>query len=77
MEGIQFFGVFDGLDAEKKFGQVVDEAPGEGVVILASAVLEVAVALVVEHLVGGQVHGGVQQLQREKEALQKEPIVTL
>jgi hypothetical protein len=62
LEGIQFFWVFDRLDAEKKFCQVVDEASRERIVILASPVLEVAVPLVVEHLVGRQVHGGVQQL---------------
>jgi len=62
LEGSEFFSGMDRLNAKKEFSQIVDEATGERIVILASAVLEIAVPLVVEHLVGRQVHGGVQQL---------------
>ena len=62
LEGGELFRGLDGLDAKKELGEVVNGASREGIVILASSVLEVTVALVVEHLVGRQVHGGVQQL---------------
>ena len=53
-----------GLDAEEELCQVVEHPPGEGVVVLTPRVLQVVVPLVVEHLVGGQVHRGVQQLKK-------------
>ena len=52
--------LFCRLNAEEELCQVIEESPGVGVVIFTSGVLEVAVALVVEHLVGRQVHGRVQ-----------------
>ena len=56
---------FDWLDAEEELCEVVKDAAGVRVVIFTgSPVLEVIVALVVEHLVRRQVHGRVQELQR-------------
>lgn len=58
-----------GLDAEKELCEVVEHSPGEGVVVLTPGVLQVVVALVVEHLIGGQVHRSVQKSKsREKPA---------
>ncbi len=51
-----------GLDTEEELGQVVEDPPRVGVVIFTSRVLQVVVALVVEHLVGGQVHRGIEKL---------------
>ena len=48
-----------GLDAEKELCQVVEHSPGEGVVVLTPGILQIIVSFVVEHLVGGQVHGGI------------------
>lgn len=50
------------LNTQKEFGKIIEEASGIGIVIFTSGVLEIVVALVVEHLVGGQIHGRVQQL---------------
>ena len=52
------------LDAQKKLGQVVQDASGEGIVVFTSNVFQVAVSFVVEHLVGGQIHGGIQELKQ-------------
>ena len=59
---MHFLSGFYRLYTEKEFSQIIKKASGERVVVLASAVLEIGVAFVVEHLVGCQVHGGVQQL---------------
>ena len=48
-----------GLDAEKELCQVVEHSPGEGVVVLTPGVLQVVVALIVEHLIRGQVHRSI------------------
>ena len=62
----------DRLDAEEELCQVVKDAAGVRVVIFTgSPVLEVIVALVVEHLVRRQVHGRVQELQRGRKGLSK------
>jgi cell division protein FtsX len=54
--------LLDRLDAEKELGQVVKESSRIRIVIFTSRVLEIVVALVVEHLVRGQVHGRVEEL---------------
>jgi hypothetical protein len=59
------------LNTEEELGQVVQDSPGERVVIFTSAILQVTVSLVVEHLVGGEVHGGIQQLKDWKKRLKK------
>ena len=60
----------DWLDAEEELCEVVKDAAGVRVVIFTgSPVLEVIVALVVEHLVRRQVHGRVQELQRGRKGL--------
>ena len=51
-----------GLDAEKELCQVVEHSPGEGVVVLTPGVLQVVVALIVEHLIRGQVHRSIEKL---------------
>ena len=53
-------------DAGEVLGHVVADAAAERVVIFTSRVLQVVVTLVVEHLVGGQVHGGIEQLRKEQ-----------
>ena len=53
-------------DASKVLGHVVADTAAERVVIFTSRVLQVVVTLVVEHLVGGQVHGGIEQLRKEQ-----------
>ena len=56
---------FEWLDAEEELCEVVKDAAGVRVVIFTgSSVLEIIVALVVEHLVARYVHGGVQELKR-------------
>ena len=58
---------FEGLDAKEELCEVVKDAAGVRVVIFTgSAVLEIVVALVVEHLVRRQVHGGIQELERKR-----------
>jgi hypothetical protein len=59
------------LNTEEELGQVVQDSPGERVLIFTSAILQVTVSLVVEHLVGGEVHGGIQQLKDWKKRLKK------
>ena len=54
------------LDAEKELGQVVEHSPGEGVVVLTPGVLQVVVALIVEHLIRGQVHRSIEKLSKCK-----------
>ena len=53
-------------DTGEVLGHVVAHAAAERVVIFTSRVLQVVVPLVVEHLVGSQVHCGVQQLKRNQ-----------
>ena len=54
---------FEGLDAEEELCEVVKDAAGVRVVIFTGpSVLEIVVALVVEHLVGCQIHSGVEEL---------------
>jgi hypothetical protein len=59
------------LNTEEELGQVVQDSPGVRVLIFTSAILQVTVSLVVEHLVGGEVHGGIQQLKDWKKRLKK------
>ena len=54
------------LDTEKELCEVVEHSPGEGVVVLTPGVLQVVVALVVEHLIGGQIHRSIQKLHQCK-----------
>ena len=51
-----------GLNAEEELCQVVEHTPGEGVVVLTPRILQIIVSLVVEHLIGGQIHSSIQQL---------------
>ena len=51
-------------DTREVLGHVVAHAAAERVVIFTSRVLQVVVPLVVEHLVGSQVHCRIQQLQK-------------
>lgn len=51
--------------ADEELEEVHERAAGEGVLVAAALVAQVRVALVVEHLVGRQVHAGVQDLRRE------------
>ena len=51
-------------DAGEVLGHVVAHAAAERVVIFTSRVLQVVVPLVVEHLVGRQIHCGIQQLKK-------------
>ena len=51
-------------DAREVLGHVVAHAAAERVVIFTSRVLQVVVPLVVEHLVGSQVHCRIQQLKK-------------
>ena len=55
-----------GLNAEKELCQVVEHSPGEGIVVLTTSILEIVVAFVVEHLIGGEVHCSVQQLVKRR-----------
>lgn len=48
--------------AHEELEQVQDGTAGEGVLVAAAFVPQVRVALVVEHLVRGQVHAGVEDL---------------
>jgi len=58
-----------GLDAEKELCQVVEHSPAEGVGVLTPSILQIIVSLIVEHLVGCQVHGSVEKSKaREKPA---------
>ena len=50
------------LYAGEILGHVVAHAPAERVVVFTSRVLQVVVTLVVHHLVGSQVHGGIEKL---------------
>ena len=54
------------LDAEKELCEVVEHSPGEGVVVLTPGILQIIVAFVVEHLIGGQVHRSIQKLRQCK-----------
>ena len=49
------------LDTEEEFCHVVEHSPAEGVGVLTPSILQIIVSLIVEHLVGCQVHGSVQQ----------------
>ena len=57
---------FSGRDAGEVLGHVVAHAPAERVVIFTSRVFQVVVTLVVEHLVRGQVHRGIEQLGKDR-----------
>ena len=50
------------MNAEEELCQVVEHPPGEGVVVLTPGILQIIVSLVVEHLIGGQIHSSIQQL---------------
>jgi len=52
---------FHRLDAQEELRYVVEHSSGERVVIFTSGVLEVVVTLVVKHLIGGKVHGSIQE----------------
>ena len=51
-----------GLDTEEELCQVVEHTPAEGVGVLTPFILEIIISLVIEHLVGGQIHGSIQEL---------------
>ena len=50
------------LDTEEELSQVVEHSPAEGIGVLTPAILQIIVSLVVEHLVGCQVHSSIQKL---------------
>jgi len=52
--------------AHKKLQQVQNGSPRERILIAATLVSQVGIAFVVEHLIGGQVHAGMQNLQLPK-----------
>ena len=49
-----------GLDTEEELCQVVEHSTTEGVPVLTPGILQIIVSLIVEHLVGGEIHGSVQ-----------------
>merc|ERR1719471_511281 len=59
-----------GLNAEEELCQVVEHPPGEGVVVLTPRILQIIVSLVVEHLIGGQIHSSIQKREARQEPAQ-------
>jgi hypothetical protein len=49
--------------ADKKLQQIQNGSPGEWILISTTLISQVRIALVVEHLIGSQIHAGMEYLQ--------------